>query len=30
MPNISDAIPLREFGRHDVKISAIGFGGHHL
>jgi predicted aldo/keto reductase-like oxidoreductase len=29
MPN-SDAIPLRQFGRHDVKISAIGFGGHHL
>src|SRR6202046_5001289 len=30
MPNSSDAIPLRQFGRHDVKISAIGFGGHHL
>src|SRR5450631_1522921 len=26
----SSAIPLRQFGRHDVKISAIGFGGHHL
>ena len=30
MPNSSDTIPLRKFGRHDVKISAIGFGGHHL
>jgi predicted aldo/keto reductase-like oxidoreductase len=30
MPNSSNAIPLRQFGRHDVKISAIGFGGHHL
>jgi len=30
MPSNSDAIPLRQFGRHDVKISAIGFGGHHL
>ena len=30
MPNTSNAIPLRQFGRHDVKISAIGFGGHHL
>jgi uncharacterized protein len=30
MPNSGDAIPLRQFGRHDVKISAIGFGGHHL
>ena len=31
MPNTNgDAIPLRQFGRHDVKISAIGFGGHHL
>src|SRR5579871_2397517 len=29
MPN-SDGIPLRQFGRHDVKISAIGYGGHHL
>ncbi|MCU1260411.1 MAG: aldo/keto reductase [Bryobacterales bacterium] len=25
-----DAIPLRQFGRHKVKISALGFGGHHL
>jgi hypothetical protein len=30
MPNTSDAIPLRQFGRHKVKISAVGFGGHHL
>jgi predicted aldo/keto reductase-like oxidoreductase len=30
MPNTSDAIPLRQFGRHEVKISALGFGGHHL
>ena len=32
MPNTSyAAIPLRQFGRHqDVKISAVGFGGHHL
>jgi len=30
MPNTSDVIPLRQFGRHNVKISAIGFGGHHL
>src|ERR1700721_3595711 len=30
MPNSSDANPPRQFGRHDVKISAIGFGGHHL
>src|ERR1700690_1286222 len=31
MANTSgDTIPLRQFGRHDVKISAIGFGGHHL
>jgi predicted aldo/keto reductase-like oxidoreductase len=27
-PNSS--IPLRQFGKHDVKISALGFGGHHL
>src|SRR3982074_1176283 len=27
----SNPIPLRAFGRHsDVKISALGFGGHHL
>ncbi|MGA2736068.1 MAG: aldo/keto reductase [Bryobacteraceae bacterium] len=24
------AIPLRQFGRHDARISALGFGGHHL
>jgi uncharacterized protein len=31
MPNVTeDAIPLRSFGRHDVRISALGFGGHHL
>jgi aryl-alcohol dehydrogenase-like predicted oxidoreductase len=24
------AIPLRQFGRHSVRISALGFGGHHL
>jgi uncharacterized protein len=23
-------IPLRPFGRHDVKVSALAFGGHHL
>jgi uncharacterized protein len=23
-------IPTRRFGRHDVEISALGFGGHHL
>jgi len=23
-------IPMRRFGRHDVTISALGFGGHHL
>jgi uncharacterized protein len=26
----STSIPMRQFGRHDVKISALGFGGHHL
>jgi predicted aldo/keto reductase-like oxidoreductase len=31
MPNSNGgAIPLRQFGRHEVKISALGFGGHHL
>jgi aryl-alcohol dehydrogenase-like predicted oxidoreductase len=31
MPDTNGAkIPLRQFGRHDVKISALGFGGHHL
>lgn len=24
------AIPMRPFGRHDVKVSALGYGGHHL
>jgi len=23
-------VPMRQFGRHDVKVSALGFGGHHL
>lgn len=31
MPQASTgSIPLRSFGRTDVKISALGFGGHHL
>jgi aryl-alcohol dehydrogenase-like predicted oxidoreductase len=31
MANTSgDSIPLRQFGRHQVRISALGFGGHHL
>jgi aryl-alcohol dehydrogenase-like predicted oxidoreductase len=30
MPNSNDAIPLRLFGRHKVKIPALGFGGHHI
>lgn len=31
MSNTSgNAIPMRQFGRHEVKISALGFGGHHL
>ena len=30
MPNNVGAIPLRQFGRHQVRISALGFGGHHL
>lgn len=31
MPNSAgDAIPLRSFGRHNVRISALGLGGHHL
>jgi hypothetical protein len=30
MPNINgDAVPFRQFGRHNVKVSATGFGGHH-
>jgi aryl-alcohol dehydrogenase-like predicted oxidoreductase len=24
------SIPMRSFGRHDVRVSALGFGGHHL
>src|ERR1700693_1900501 len=24
------SIPLRKFGRHDVEVSALGLGGHHL
>ena len=31
MPDTNgEPIPLRQFGRHDVRISALGFGGHHL
>jgi hypothetical protein len=30
MLNSSDAVPLRQFGRYDMKIEAIGFGGRHL
>jgi uncharacterized protein len=31
MPQTSSgSIPLRKFGRADAKISALGFGGHHL
>ena len=31
MPQVSSGtIPLRKFGRADAKISALGFGGHHL
>ncbi len=26
----TSSIPLRQFGRADVRISALGFGGHHL
>src|SRR5246127_3644329 len=26
----TSGIPTRNFGRHDVKVSALGFGGHHL
>jgi aryl-alcohol dehydrogenase-like predicted oxidoreductase len=28
--NSGNNIPPRKFGRHDVQISALGFGGHHL
>src|SRR6202161_909152 len=27
---VSSMIPLRNFGKADVKISALGLGGHHL
>jgi len=30
MTAASNGIPLKKFGRHDVQISALGFGGHHL
>ena len=30
MPQIAGSIPRRKLGRHDVEISALGFGGHHL
>ena len=31
MQDAATSIPIRSFGRHaDVKISALGFGGHHL
>jgi aryl-alcohol dehydrogenase-like predicted oxidoreductase len=26
----SNGIPTRPFGRHDIRISALGYGGHHL
>jgi aryl-alcohol dehydrogenase-like predicted oxidoreductase len=29
-PQSSGAIPQRKFGKHDVTVSALGFGGHHL
>ena len=29
-PTSSGTIPLRKFGNSDVRISALGFGGHHL
>jgi len=29
--SVSSSIPLRQFGKHsEVKVSALGFGGHHL
>jgi hypothetical protein len=27
---VSSSIPLRQFGKSDVKVSALGLGGHHL
>lgn len=29
-PQTSDTIPRRKFGKHDIQVSALGFGGHHL
>jgi predicted aldo/keto reductase-like oxidoreductase len=29
-PAGNGSVPLRKFGKHDVRISALGFGGHHL
>ena len=26
----TNGIPMRRFGRSDVHVSALGFGGHHL
>lgn len=28
--NASNGIPLRRFGNHDIQVSALGMGGHHL
>ena len=28
--NVSSSIPLRQFGKSNAKVSALGFGGHHL
>jgi aryl-alcohol dehydrogenase-like predicted oxidoreductase len=30
MPQNTGSIPRRKFGRHDVEVSTLGFGGHHL
>jgi aryl-alcohol dehydrogenase-like predicted oxidoreductase len=30
IPQTTGSIPLRKFGRSDAKVSALGFGGHHL
>ena len=27
---VGDTIPTRKFGKHDVRVSILGFGGHHL
>src|ERR1700686_453828 len=29
-PQTSDTVPRRKFGKHDIQVSALGFGGHHL